>query len=207
MGTGRLYTAFVLASVSATAVPHDRPTLALRIRLLNRAGVPRRAVEGIEREAARLLGHAGIRLELRDCRPVMGFEPPGCDAPAAPAEVLVELLPGHCSSRDEILGYARPGLYAAVFVGRAEDLAREQIASREDILAHVIVHEATHMLTGGHTHSVAGIMHATWGLQDLRQIATRGQSLNAREIEGIRAAMARLDRPPLEDLMNSATAR
>lgn len=191
MGTGRFYTLLILASVHAGAAPHG-PVFTLRIRLMNRAGVPRGVVEGIQREASRLLGHAGIRLDLRDCRQVMGFEPPECTAPAAPDELLMELLPGHCSNRDAALGYARAGLYGAVFLGRADDLAREQIASREDILAHVIVHEAAHLLTGGHTHSVAGIMHAMWGLQDLRQIATRSQCFNPQEIAEIRAAIARV---------------
>lgn len=126
---------------------------------MNRAGVPAGVVAGIQRQAERVLGHAGIQVQLRNCVPVMGLLPRSCEEPAAPAEVLLELLPGHAVP-SQVLGYAQPGSYAAVFPGRAEDLARQDIATRDDILAHAVVHEAVHMVTGARQHAASGVMHA-----------------------------------------------
>ncbi len=158
------------------------------MRLLNRARLPSPSVGRIESEAVRLLAQADVRLDFRDC-PAGGF--PACAAPPGAGEIDMELLAGDSPANRNTLGYARKGVYAAVYCGRAEVLAREGIASREEIIAQAVAHETLHMLLGGDRHSVDGVMRRVWDRSDLERIAQGSHGFNARERKALHAAVVR----------------
>jgi hypothetical protein len=160
------------------------PLLHVPVRLSNRSGLPPADIGRIELEAARILARAGIRLDFLDC-------PPACAEPLGPAEIAIQLLAGDSPLNRRELGFARPGLFAAVYCGRAEDLAAEQIASRDEIIAHAIVHETAHMLLTKHEHSMSGIMRPVWNRADLERIASRSQNFVPQQTRALREAAAR----------------
>ena len=70
------------------------------------------------------------------------------------------------------MGYTQPyeGIHVVVLIDRVERSAQDPntVAS---ILAHVIVHEMTHLIEGVSRHSATGIMKAHWGVEDLTTMA------------------------------------
>ena len=69
----------------------------------------------------------------------------------------------------DALAYARPnGEYAEVFWDRIQ---AESPTHTEALLAHVLVHEITHVLQGVARHSETGVMKAHWDAADMGQLA------------------------------------
>lgn len=68
------------------------------------------------------------------------------------------------------LAYALPyeGIHIVMFYDRIQKQGRPGQSST--VLAHVIVHEITHVLQGVCRHSESGIMKATWTTDDYRQM-------------------------------------
>jgi hypothetical protein len=71
------------------------------------------------------------------------------------------------------LAYALPyeGVHIEVFYDRIAQADPDLVPS---LMAHVIVHEITHILQGIDRHSTGGIMQAVWGSSDYIQMK-RGQ--------------------------------
>jgi hypothetical protein len=74
--------------------------------------------------------------------------------------------------RPDALGYALPyeGTRIVVFHDRVEQVNRDM---RARLLAHVLVHEITHILQGIDRHSSYGVMKAHWDAKDYSVIASR----------------------------------
>ncbi len=72
--------------------------------------------------------------------------------------------------RPEALAYAMP--YEASHIEVFYDRLRQHGPSRLPVLlAHVMVHEITHMLQGVCRHSDSGVMMAHWGTKELNEMA------------------------------------
>jgi hypothetical protein len=121
--------------------------------------------------------------------------------------IAIEFLTG-TSERfmPESLAYALP--YEGVHIRIFWDRIRKFPAPRE-LLAHVIVHEVTHILEGTACHSEAGIMKAHWTTGDVFAMEsaplkfTPGdvdliyQGLQSRETALLGVVQAKVHRPPL----------
>lgn len=55
------------------------------------------------------------------------------------------------------------------------------------VLAHVLVHEITHLLEGVGRHAAVGIMKAHWEVEDYRAMRTRGLSFTGEDLRMLRA--------------------
>ena len=90
------------------------------------------------------------------------------------------LLPG-------ALAYALPyeGTHIEVFYDRMD---KEESGDRY-ILAHVLVHEITHILQGFARHSETGVMQAHWGADDLTQMKLTPLDFTAEDVTLIRAGL------------------
>jgi hypothetical protein len=71
----------------------------------------------------------------------------------------------------EALAYAKPyeGVHIVVFYDRLQQ--RGQPNRLPVLLAHVMVHEITHILQGVHRHSESGVMKAGWTTDDFNEMA------------------------------------
>ena len=112
---------------------------------------------GVRPLASAMFASIGVRIawhELDSC-------------PAEVGAIQVRLSRDSTRVRDsgaEALAFARP--YAGtvvVFLDRVEELNRNGGPS---VLAHVLVHEITHVLEGIDRHSATGIMKARWNYND-----------------------------------------
>lgn len=81
------------------------------------------------------------------------------------------------------LAYALPyeGVHIQVFVDRVRKLVTPKIMPV--LLAHVLVHEITHILQGVSRHSECGIMKAIWDYKDIQKMAWRPLSFTERDVE------------------------
>jgi hypothetical protein len=78
-----------------------------------------------------------------------------------------------------------------IFYPRVVEFAAQRIATRSQILGHVIAHEIGHQLLGSKTHASFGIMRGQWDAQDLRAASMGALLFSSRESSLIRDAVAR----------------
>jgi hypothetical protein len=86
-----------------------------------------------------------------------------------PAEVIeLDLSEPNLRYKPGAMAYARlgkqSGHHIEVFYNRVRDSVNE--ATEPALLAHVFVHEITHILEGVDRHSAYGVMKAAWGMED-----------------------------------------
>ena len=92
------------------------------------------------------------------------------------------------------LAFAVPyeGVHIKIFYGRVKAGAPR---ITQVVLAHVLVHEMTHILQGIDRHSETGIMKAHWTAQDYTDMAWKALSFTSDDIDriqyGVSARMAR----------------
>lgn len=88
------------------------------------------------------------------------------------------------------LAYALPfeGTRIVVFLNRIAQ--RRQITSIYKLLAHVLVHEITHVLQGTATHAATGIMKANWNLSEFQEMGTQPLPFVEEDVELIRRGLA-----------------
>ena len=110
---------------------------------------------------------------------------------ACPAEAivisLVDSAPENVSRG--ALAYALPyeGVHIQVFCDR---IRRHDSRLVPFLLAHVLVHEITHILQGIARHSESGVMKADWELDDFSEMLFKPLRFEDRDIELIRRGLA-----------------
>ena len=112
--------------------------------------------------------------------------------PSADRRIVVELAGSTPWNYFEgALGISRPfdGIHVTVFYDRVEEIG---IGSLKPILlAHVLVHELTHMLEGVDRHSDAGIMKALWGPEEYYEMTSKPLTFTPEDILLIRNGFRR----------------
>ena len=103
-----------------------------------------------------------------------------------PNAIELMIAPEH--SRPHPVAYALPyeGVHIRVFYDRVEVQP-----NRAAMLAHVLVHEITHILQGVVRHSETGMMKAHWTADDVEQMGYSSLPFTALDIALIRSGMAR----------------
>ena len=83
----------------------------------------------------------------------------------------------------EALAYAKPyeGVHIVVFYDRLQQ--RGQPNRLPSLLAHVMVHEITHILQGEHRHSESGVMKACWTTDDFNEMAFKPLPFTHMDVE------------------------
>jgi len=125
---------------------------------------PTRVLQLAEAKAAGMFSSSGVRIEWHGRTPDGGQLPQGAISVSLAAQTPAHLLPG-------ALAFARPyeGIHITVFWDRIQQTPRPAPAAV--VLAHVLVHEITHVLEGVDRHSDSGLMKARWTTQDYAAMA------------------------------------
>jgi hypothetical protein len=94
-----------------------------------------------------------------------------------------ELKPG-------ALAFARPyeGVHIDVFYDRVRAATEPELTP--NVLAHVLVHEITHILQGTCRHSDTGVMKARWNHEDYMEMRLTPLSFTEEDVQLIRAGLA-----------------
>lgn len=93
--------------------------------------------------------------------------------------------------------YAQPfeGVHIRIFVDHVLGYAHDSTFLPTYLLAHVMVHEITHLLEGVNRHSREGIMKARWTSSDIEGMVVKPLSFAPEDIQLIHAGLGRY-RPP-----------
>ena len=146
---------------------------------LNTRGVMYQAQE----RAARAFAEVGVRIDWRTGRP-SGAQP-------GREPVIVVRLAEHTPADylPGALAFAKvyEGVHITVFWDRIESECR--LAPSVVVLAHVLVHEITHILQGVNRHSESGVMKSRWTAKDQRAMASKPLPFTALDVELIRHAL------------------
>ena len=130
--------------------------------------------------ANKMFATIGIRLDWRSGEPprTSSTRPIGIElATDTPAN----LLPG-------ALGYAMP--YEGVHIRVFYDRIQSEVVPRTGLLAHVLVHEITHILQGIYRHSDSGVMKEVWTYRDHLQMRTEPLPFTPQDVELIQLGLA-----------------
>ena len=143
--------AWMAGTVAHAGEPQQKVTVYLRERAAvhPEVRIPARALAG------RMFAKIGISLDWGKGEPAGESSQP---------YVIIELVTGTAESRmPGALAYALPyeGTHITVFFDRIE-----KMPDPGTVLAHVIVHEITHLLQGISRHSDTGVMKAHWTGRD-----------------------------------------
>jgi hypothetical protein len=179
MRTGKLALA-VLMTVSASAATD--PSTEVHIYVRGAQHVDLLVTHGAQRQASEMLRSAGIRI-------VWKFGQPDHTA-CCKLEVVLE-YDTDAKRTPGVMGYAFPNGNGS---GGIKILYRRIVAKRrrpEKVLAHVIVHEVSHMLQGIARHSDSGIMKAWWSREDYEQMEHAPLEFTALDIQLIQAGVAK----------------
>ena len=141
-----------------------------------------------QRMAARMFADIGVTIQFL-------FNPRTCPAGAIQIRLTGDtpddLLPG-------ALAYAQPyeGVHIQVFYDRIR--ARVPAPGVPSLLAHVLVHEITHILQGVSRHSASGLMKAHWDGRDYTEMGRKPLEFTDEDIRLIRQALDARVAQPLE---------
>jgi hypothetical protein len=133
--------------------------------------------------AAQAFAEAGVRIDWRHGRP-SGVESERdlvimvSLADRTPADYLPGALAG---------AQVYEGVHITVFWDRIESQAR--LAPVTVVLAHVLVHEVTHILQGINRHSESGIMKSQWTLDDYYAMARKPLPFTPLDLELIQRGL------------------
>jgi hypothetical protein len=120
-----------------------------------------------QQRAAKAFAKIGVRIEWRIGRPS------GTQPEREPAIVirLAEQTPADYLSGALAFAKVYEGVHITVFWDRIERQPRS--APPVVVLAHVLVHEITHILQGVDRHSESGVMKSQWTAEDHRAMASK----------------------------------
>jgi len=153
-------------------------TLGIRVRVNDYAQVSPATLSGAEREAARIMGKAGLQTEWLNCpvKSTLEVEQDPCREPLQPMDIVLRLIPEPQNNKydDSVFGFAVVPILASVYVNYAVERAKRDNAEIEIpmVLGNVIAHEIGHLLLGLNSHSVLGIMQKLWQRNQVRQAVT-----------------------------------
>jgi hypothetical protein len=115
-----------------------------------------------EHVACRMFAKVGVRINFHLGQPEVNDR----------QQPIIILLTSDTPSafKPHALAYTYEGVHIRVFYDRVSDLTSPNRTATIMLLAHVMVHEITHVL-GVNNHEADGIMKACWTKTDIRQMA------------------------------------
>jgi hypothetical protein len=151
---------------------------------VNNDAVQPRVLQVAESIAAGMFSGARVRMEWRGHEPDGAHLPAGAVAIRLAPQTPVHFMPG-------ALAFARPyeGVHITVFCDRIQRVAPGS-GSTAVILAHVLVHEITHILQGSEEHSDSGVMKATWTGTDYLEMTSQPLRFTPEDIDRIHRGLA-----------------
>jgi len=159
-------------------------------------GVPPKAREGAEAEAAYVMSRAGVESHWVDCG--ISSSQSGPDEHCQPlfnsTTLCVRLVPDLGRRLpSEVLGFAslqpppQQGVYATVFYSRVAAAAAGFGVDAYQVLGCAMAHEVGHLLLGSQSHGARGLMRAQWSRDDFLDAAQRSLRFSRRESAQLQA--------------------
>ena len=133
---------------------------------VNNDSVPVRALQSAEALAAEMFLTARVRIRWSGRTPDRGQLPAGAIAITLASRAPEGFTPGAMAFA---LPYER--VHVTVFWDRVQHA--KSFVSPSVLLAHVLVHEITHILEGSDRHSYSGVMKARWTAEDYDAMARK----------------------------------
>jgi len=145
----------------------------------------RGALYQAQERATKMFAEADVRIDWRTGRPS------GAQPEREPTIVvsLAENTPANFLPRALASAKVYEGVHITVFWDRVERLSR--FAPPTFVLAHVLVHEITHILQGIDRHSESGVMKSRWTPEDYRAMAIKPLRFTPLDVELIQLGLAR----------------
>jgi hypothetical protein len=154
-----------------------------------------------EATATRMFAGIGVRVQWANRRPGRRSVPAsgGC-APKRPEEIVVRMASGRAASdsRDafaDALPYASDGVRVTVFYAELRQALCARPRLESAVLAHVLVHEITHVLQGMARHSSTGVMRAHWNSTEYSDLEKRPMEFAGDDAELIQLGLRRTQSP------------
>ncbi len=153
----------VLVRAQSSPAADSMPKVSVRV--YNYAHVPRGTLARAEKGGSTIFEQAGVEIGWLNCPVSSAKVSPysACSQGLAPTQVVLRVYPPFkavsFSFRETTTGFALlpaafgNASYAGVFYDRVEELAKYDIASASEILAHSVAHEIGHLLLGTPDHS------------------------------------------------------
>ena len=199
-----------LAAEAIHATVSDQ-TLGISVRVNDYGQLSHATLNGAEREAARIMGKAGLRTVWLNCpgKSTLEVAPDLCTEPLQPMDIVLRLIPEPQNNKyeDSVFGFAVIPILASVYVNYAVERAKRDNAEFEIpiVLGNVIAHEIGHLLLGLNSHSGSGIMQKRWQRSQVRQ-AVIGNLLFTKEQGSLMRAeiqkRANVQRRPIDSVGN-----
>jgi hypothetical protein len=173
----------VLIGASAHAA-HAQPRPALRVAIINQAGLPAAAIEAAQHRVVAIYDAVGV---------AVAWAAP--EATQAKLMVIIRRAPLRQIEDNKLLGIAPTantgkGRQAMVFYREIERTAHSKAVHTNELLGYVIAHELGHLLLPPSAHSANGIMRAHWGDRDYVRIAGSSLTFTDDQVEAIRTKLA-----------------
>ncbi|HXD15521.1 MAG TPA: hypothetical protein VN654_00815 [Vicinamibacterales bacterium] len=190
----RIVMALVAWSMATAAFGAHREHLSVRV---YNTSVTARTFSTAIREAARLLGEAGVEAEWHDCsvaaRPASAV-PSLCGDPLQQREVIVRVASAPQGAPNPrrlgealVDGDSGTGSFATIFADRVAVVARDAGLPRASLLGAVMAHEIAHLLGAG--HGPDGLMGAPWSQAELHRSHAHGWRFSPDEGERMRRTL------------------
>lgn len=171
----------VLAMAVAAGAQADQVT----VYVAGASVVPVRVLGKAQLLANDMFADAGVRIDWRRGEPspsLLGRQ----------RAILIEMLNNTPDERRPgVFAFALPyeGVHIDVFYDRVQAATRS--LSTPNVLAHVLVHEITHILQGLSRHSEKGVMKAYWNRMDYEQMDRAPLSFTEEDIRLIQFGLAK----------------
>jgi hypothetical protein len=173
----------------------------LCIRIYDLAEIPTASLSRALKEADRLFQQAGIEIQWVECagRTRNAAKAKECDQPVGPLRLNVKISFSRGNTgpiaEDTLFGMAEPydrgGVEATLYYDHIDTFARSGSASQSLVLAHALAHEVGHLLLWSKSHSLGGIMKASWARRDLKTIEQGKLAFSLEEAQSLKANLLR----------------
>lgn len=189
-----------LASPEAARAGDSAPSSTITVQIYNYSKASPAVLVGAEREAARILGEAGLRAIWMECP--MGASTPGprtpCQQEPQATDLRLRILaaPIRHTFQDDVFGFTVHPVLASVYYDYVVRFAQIEDIDRQVsmILGCVMAHELGHLLLGPNSHSAGGIMQGQWGAKQLHLSQVGGLVFVSQQSKVMRgAARARIE--------------
>jgi hypothetical protein len=150
-----------------------------------------------ESMATRMFGGIGVRVQWATRRPGRTSEPASGDcALRQPKEIRVRMVSGRPAPAGSdvfavALPYASDGVRVMVFYAELHEAFGTRPQLESAVLAHVLVHEITHVLQGVARHSYIGLMRAHWKSTEYARLEKGPMEFASDDAELIRIGLLR----------------
>lgn len=186
----------LLGSCNALAEKNSQ-SAALIVAVFDYSDVVPTVLSSAEREASRIFGQTGIRLQWTYCS--TGRSPVStsiCEGEPAPGQIRLRVLRRHLNYdfKESVFGFAIAPSLASVYYESAERLVQSATDSSSNtpiILGCLMAHEIGHLLLGHDQHTVSGIMKATWDIEQIQQAMKGSLGFSPQQAEQMRDSIRR----------------